>query len=304
MRKYVYCVIAILFLVAFVTTFNYGGCGAAAGNSSNDSSGSSNPTSTTNPSVITNPATNVTQTTATLNGTVNPNGVNTTVYFQLGLTTSYGNTTTSQAIGSGNTSVVVSTNISGLSVNTQYNFRVVRTNSYGITYGNNQTFTTGSDAGSPPTCITGSGNNITTNSATLNGTVNPNGVATIAYFQWGSTTSYGNTTASQSIGSGTSNVSINANISGLSASTQYNFRVIGTNSYGITYGNNQTFTTGSGAGSPPTCTTNAATNVAATSATLNGTVNPNGLNVTSCYFQYGTSQSYGSQQNVSTLPGS
>ncbi|MFH1232104.1 MAG: DUF6531 domain-containing protein [Planctomycetota bacterium] len=55
---------------------------------------------------------------------------------------------------------------------------------------------------------------------------------------------------------------------------------------------------------PPTCTTNAATNITYNSATLNGTVNPKGLNVTSCYFDYGTSQSYGSQQNVSTLPGS
>jgi alpha-tubulin suppressor-like RCC1 family protein len=44
---------------------------------------------------------------------------------------------------------------------------------------------------------------------------------------------------------------------------------------------------------PPTVTTSAASDVGATSATLNGTVNPNGTNVTDCHFNYGTSIGYG-----------
>ena len=64
----------------------------------------------------------------------------------------------------------------------------------------------------------------------------------------------------------------------------------------------------------PTVTTTAATNVTSSSATLNGTVNPNGL-TTSVYFQYGTTSGYGittasqnytgnmTQMSVRTSPG-
>ena len=42
------------------------------------------------PAVTTLPSTSLTQTNATLNGTVNPLGAATTGYFQYGLTTNYG----------------------------------------------------------------------------------------------------------------------------------------------------------------------------------------------------------------------
>jgi hypothetical protein len=54
------------------------------------------PTPTPTPAVTTNPATNVTAFSATLNGSVNPRGATTMVYFQYGLTTSYGSTTPMQ----------------------------------------------------------------------------------------------------------------------------------------------------------------------------------------------------------------
>ncbi|MFH1231761.1 MAG: hypothetical protein V1709_09725, partial [Planctomycetota bacterium] len=69
-------VITGILFVAYVT-FNYVGCGGGGG-----SSGSSNPPAVTPPSVTTNPATNIAMTSATLNGTVNPNGGSTIVYFQ------------------------------------------------------------------------------------------------------------------------------------------------------------------------------------------------------------------------------
>ncbi len=47
----------------------------------------------------------------------------------------------------------------------------------------------------PPIVATGSATLVTSSSATLNGTVNPNGLSTINIFQWGRTTSYGNATA-------------------------------------------------------------------------------------------------------------
>jgi hypothetical protein len=94
------------------------------------------------PTVTTNAATGVGQTSATLKGTVDPNGTSTSVYFQYGTTTSYGSTTASQAIGSGTTSVTVSQAVSGLICNTVYHFRVVATTAYGTTAGLDQTFTT------------------------------------------------------------------------------------------------------------------------------------------------------------------
>ncbi|MFH0888947.1 MAG: hypothetical protein V1871_07060 [Planctomycetota bacterium] len=254
------------------------------------------------PTCTTGPATDVNSNSAQLNGTVNPNGFDTTAYLNYGLTTSYTVTTTSQAIGSGTADVAITVTAGSLTSNTEYNFRVVGTNSFGITYGNNLTFTIGAPLGSAPTCTTDPADNINTNSAGLNGTVNPNGTATTAYFNYGLTTSYTVTTTSQTLGSGVINLAVSATAGSLTQNTLYNFRVIGINSAGTTSGNNRTFTTT--ALLLPICTTNAAANIASTSATLNGTVNPNGLNVTSCYFQYGTTESYGSQQNVSTLPGS
>ncbi|MFH0888085.1 MAG: hypothetical protein V1871_02615 [Planctomycetota bacterium] len=240
------------------------------------------------PTCATNPATNIASNAARLNGTVNPNGTATNAYFNYGTTTSYGNTTEAQAIGSGISNVPVNANTSGLSINTPYNFRVVGTNLSGTTLGNNRTFTTGNLTGSAPTCMTDDANNITYNSARLNGTVIPNGVTTNAYFQWGTTTSYGNTTTTQPIGNGTISVAILANTSGLSGTTTYNFRVVATNSGGQTNGLNQTFTTSA---PPPTCVTNAATNVTYKAARLNGTVNPNGAD-TNPYFEWGTTTSY------------
>ena len=47
----------------------------------------------TAPSATTQAASSITTSSATLNSYVNPNGLSTTIYFQYGLTTSYGSTT-------------------------------------------------------------------------------------------------------------------------------------------------------------------------------------------------------------------
>jgi hypothetical protein len=54
----------------------------------------------------------------------------------------------------------------------------------------------------------------------------------------------------------------------------------------------------------PTVVTQAASSVRASSALLNGTVNPNGGNVSECKFEYGTTVSYGSSVPCSPPPGS
>ena len=91
--------------------------------------------------VTTNSATNVTSSSATLNGTLNDLGSDTsaTVYFEYGTDTSYGSETTHQTMNStGN----FTADISGLSPNTTYHYRAVATNSAGTSYGEDKTFVT------------------------------------------------------------------------------------------------------------------------------------------------------------------
>ncbi|MEI6899006.1 MAG: T9SS type A sorting domain-containing protein [Bacteroidota bacterium] len=95
------------------------------------------------PAVITNPATNITPNSAQLNGTVNPNGYNSTVTFQWGATTAYGNTI--QGIpGSvnGSTVTAILANLTGLAMNQVYHYRICATNMNGTGYGADQSFTT------------------------------------------------------------------------------------------------------------------------------------------------------------------
>lgn len=94
-----------------------------------------------------------------------------------------------------------------------------------------------------PSIITLPPTSVTTSSATLNGTVNPNGLATTYYFQWGPTISYGNTTLVTSAGSGSLILPVSVPISGLSPGTTYHYRMAGTNSDGTSYGGDQVFNT-------------------------------------------------------------
>ena len=240
------------------------------------------------PVVTTNAATNVTNSAAMLNGAVNPNGVTTSVHFEYGLTTSYGSSTATHSY-SGHTTQTVVANISGLSPNTTYHFRLVGTNSGGTRYGGDRIFTTFNPTGAPVVTINPT-TNVASFSATLHGSVYPHGLPTTVYFQYGTTINYGHATPVQTK-AGNTYQSISANINGLSASTTYHFRIVATNSAGTRYSSDRTFTTLRPTGFP-VVTTNPASNVATFSATLNGSLDPHGL-ITTVYFQYGATISYG-----------
>ena len=96
----------------------------------------------------------------------------------------------------------------------------------------------------PPTVTTSPATNLTGTTATLNGSVNPNGQATTAQFQYGLTASYGSTSSvllSPNNGTGTQNVS--ASISGLSPGAVYHFRLTASNSGSTINGVDQILTT-------------------------------------------------------------
>jgi hypothetical protein len=101
-----------------------------------------------------------------------------------------------------------------------------------------------------PAVITTAASAITSSSATLNGTVNPDSAnVTACTFEYGTSVSYGKTASCSSLpGSGSSAVAVSAAISGLAASTTYDYRLVATNSTGTTDGTNETFKTPGAAG--------------------------------------------------------
>jgi hypothetical protein len=179
---------------------------------------------------------------AVLGDTVNPNGVTTSAYYQFGLTGTYGSATASQVIGSGTSAIVVGGTLGGLLANTTYHFQLVTTGSAGTNYGGDQTFAT---LASP--ILTGTAASVLSASvASLGDLVNPNGVATSAYYQYGLTTGYGSTTVTQSLGSGTGAVVVGGTLSGLQSNTTYHYQLVTTGSAGTFYGADQTFVTPAG----------------------------------------------------------
>jgi hypothetical protein len=82
----------------------------------------------------------VTTTGATLNGVVNPNGVETKYSFQYGTTETYGKETAAVSVGAGTANLNESKAITGLTAKTTYHFRIVATNANGTTDGPDQTF--------------------------------------------------------------------------------------------------------------------------------------------------------------------
>jgi len=96
------------------------------------------------PIVITDAASNISGGSAQLNGTVNANTYSTTVSFDYGLTTAYGNNVPGiPNLVTGNTPTPVLATINGLTIGLTYHFRCNGTNSAGTTNGNDMTFIAG-----------------------------------------------------------------------------------------------------------------------------------------------------------------
>jgi hypothetical protein len=94
-----------------------------------------------------------------------------------------------------------------------------------------------------PTVVTGSASGLTASSATLAGTVNPNGQSSSHHFDYGTTTTYGGTSPEVGVGSGTAAVTVSATLTGLTRKTRYHYRLVASNATGITSGADSTFTT-------------------------------------------------------------
>jgi hypothetical protein len=190
------------------------------------------------PVATTQASENITPTSATLKGSVNADGAATTAWFEYGLTTSYGSVTSSTNLGNGVATVAVNSDVAALLRQTNYHLRVVASNSFGVSFGSDASFTTLSGI---PSVSTLEPTAYTATSVQLNGSAIPNDLSASGWFEWGTTTNYGNLTAPISL-SGTSPVNFSQALTGLMPGATYHYRAAAATSYSTNYGADTAFT--------------------------------------------------------------
>jgi phosphodiesterase/alkaline phosphatase D-like protein len=277
-------------------------------NSAGTVAGSVNHFTTTQPStpptVTTGSASGITNNGVTTYGTVNPNGSDTHVWFLIATNSGMSGAVQTPAYdaGSGTTTLQIQCAWTGLAAGTTYYYQFVAQNGAGTVKGTVNQFTTVRPS-SPPTVSTGSAGGITTNSAVVYGNVNPNGSDTNVWFLIATNPAMSGAVQSPSYdaGSGNASLQIQCTWTGLSPNRTYYYQFVAQNNSGTAKGVVMNFKTMAGAGLP-IVSTSSATSIAATTATINGTVNPNGAD-TIAWFQIAvnSSMSGGVQSNAVDL---
>ncbi len=244
-------------------------------------------TTAVQPQISTSSVTLLTSTTATINGSGNPGGASTTAWFRYSnanpgsCNDTFGTrvpATGGTDLGAGNSSVAFLQALTGLTQNTTYYYCAIGSNGVGTVFGGLASFTTPG----PPSVVTNAATGLGDTTVTLNGAANPHGDATTGWFRYGTTnpTSCDDTFGTRvpaasggtNLGAGSSLSTFNIQATGLTPNTTYYYCALAANSLGTVFGTVLSFTTTTAA----SVTTLAATALAATSATLNGSGNPNG----------------------------
>ena len=237
------------------------------------------------PDAATGSATAVNPSQEDVTGSVNPRGqLLTNCEVEYGTTSSYGQSApcdqSVSTIGNGQTYVSVTASLT-TNASTLYHYRVRSTNSNGFQAGYDKTFTTA--AASAPTINTQLSSGLTSSSAALTANITPNYAASSYYFEYGTTTSYGQTTTIAPVpGTDGSGHTVSQAIGGLLPGQLYHWRTRASNSAGSTTGTDQTFTTEAAA---PVVSNLAVSNISATSADVSANVNASGADA-SCNFVF------------------
>ena len=143
------------------------------------------------PSITSSGASGITATGATLNAAVTANGFDSQAWFEYGADNTYGHTTSAQAVPASGTNVAVSVPIDGLPAGRICYFRAIATNAYGMTYSGEKKFTAGFP---PPALVSSAGVNLDTNNTAISAFINPNGLSSGFWVDYGAAEWLGATT--------------------------------------------------------------------------------------------------------------
>jgi hypothetical protein len=195
--------------------------------------------------LTTDAASNVTPNTATLNASMNPDGLDTTYYFEYGIDANYGvKSEQAAAPPATGTEPVPGITVSKLQPGLTYHYRAVAANALGTTYGEDRTFV----PSTPPRISAVRARNVTATSADLHASIDAVGLPTQYRFEYGPTRDYGRNTPTQELPADADNVPVSAHIEGLEPDTTTYFRVVATNGIGTRVGEDTSFSY-----DPPEC---------------------------------------------------
>ena len=209
----------------------------------------STPSSQT-PVVATGSANRVSPSGAFLTGTINPGGPSAVTYdFSYGTSpSSLTQTTTPTTLAGATTAAPVSATLSGLSVHRSYYFRL-DVSLGGRTYsGAVHSFKTRYRT---PSVRTGHAVGITSTSAAVSGSVNPHGTSASYLVEFGSSRSYGHSTAAVMAGAATARQQVTIVVTGLRPHTTYHYRLVAQSAGATVAGSDHTFTTAAPAAPAP-----------------------------------------------------
>jgi hypothetical protein len=191
----------------------------------------------------TGPATEVESTKAILTGSYTGDGTETHYYFQYGTDTTYGHVTATPpgpSDGAGTGTQEVSISLSSLDEGTTYHYRIVAENELGVNFGEDQSFTTDQ----PPLIESFSSSGLSATSAELHARINPEGFATTYRFEYGTTSSYGQSApvpGAEIAEELSSSHAVIIHLEDLIEGAIYHFRLLAANKWGTAASVDQTF---------------------------------------------------------------
>lgn len=188
--------------------------------------------------ISTFPVVSVNSVGVTFRGSIDPNGLSSSWFFQYGTNGSQW-LETPRMLASGSTATAINQGQGGLRPSTTYYYKAVGSNALGKRFGTTLSFSTFG----APSVTPGPATTVTSDSATLTANVNPRGTASGGYFQYGLTTNYTFMGGAFSAGAGTVDVPASFAISDLIFDTNYHYRCVASNSFGTTFGSDRTFRT-------------------------------------------------------------
>ena len=256
------------------------------------------------PFVTTQSAEGVTAGSAVLHGSVDTNGMATEKWFEWGYrSTALDHKTDS--VGDSSSSGNFETEIDNLHSDMTYYYRAAGRNADGVAHGLVMSFTTHRSASyAKPTATTDFVSSVSSTSAFLHAVVNPEGLTTDIWFEYGKN-QLEQSTEKKVIDNGDNDVTQNYQLVNLDSNTVYYYRIVAQNSKGTSYGDVRSFKTDTDGASQIDVTsivlTKLASDITATTGTLHAVALPGNYIFTQGWFEWGDDSSLSHKSPVIDL---